>query len=72
MEALFCAYRTLSVPNTPPVRIHLRGLDPETWYKTENGAVYHGSVLMNHGLTVPLKGDFSSCVLHFQAVPEER
>ena len=66
-KVLFCAYRTLSVPNSPPLRVRLRGLDPEAWYKTEDGAVYHGSVLMNHGLTVPLKGDFSSFVLFLEA-----
>ncbi len=66
-EVLFCAYRTLSVPHYPPLRVRLRGLDPGVWYKTEDGAAYHGSVLMNHGLTVPLKGDFTSFILHLKA-----
>ncbi len=66
-DLLFCAYRTLSVPNTPPLRVRLRGILPDAWYKDENGAVYHGSVLMNQGLTVPLRGDFSSFVLRLKA-----
>ena len=67
-EVLFCAYRTLSIPHYPPLRVRFRGLDPDARYQTEDGAVYHGSVLMNHGLTVPLKGDFSSYILHLKAV----
>ena len=66
-EVLFCAYRTLSAPLTPPVRIRLRGLLPDAWYKTEDGAAYNGSVLMNHGISVPHRGDFSSFVLHLKA-----
>ena len=67
-EVLFCAYRTLSIPHYPPLRVRFRGLDPDARYQTEDGAIYHGSVLMNHGLTVPLKGDFSSYILHLKAV----
>ena len=66
-EVLFCAYRALSVPNMPPLRIRLRGLLPDVWYKAEDGTAYNGSVLMNHGLSVFLKGDFSSFVLHLKS-----
>ena len=66
-EVLFCAFRTLSVPNMAPLRVRLRGLRPDAWYKAEDGAAYHGSVLMNYGLFVPLRGDFSSFVLHLKA-----
>ncbi|MBR0514154.1 MAG: alpha-galactosidase [Clostridia bacterium] len=65
-EVLFCAYSSLSVPNMPPRRIRLKGLLPEAWYKTEDGAAYNGSVLMNVGISVPRKGDFSSFVLHLK------
>ena len=66
-EVLFCTFRTLSVPNMAPLRVRLRGLRPDAWYKAEDGAAYHGSVLMNYGLIVPLRGDFSSFVLHLKA-----
>ncbi len=65
-EVLFCAYSTLSVPNMPPIRIRLKGLLPDAWYRTEDGAEYNGSVLMNHGISVPRKGDFSSFVLYLK------
>ena len=66
-EVLFCAYRTLSVPNTAPLRVRLRGILPDVWYVSENGSRYHGAVLMNHGLTVRHAGDFSSFVLRLRA-----
>ncbi len=65
-EALLCAYRILSVPNTPPLRLRLRGLLPDAWYSDENGTAYHGSVLMHHGLTIALNGDFSSAVIYLK------
>ena len=70
-EILLCVYRTLSVPNAAPLRIRLRGLDSSLRYKTEDGAVYCGSVLMNYGLSVPLRGDFSSFVLFLKSLPPE-
>ena len=65
-EALLCAYRILSVPNTPPLRLRLRGLLPDAWYSDENGTAYHGSVLMHHGLTIALNSDFSSAVIYMK------
>ena len=66
-EVLFCAYRSLSVPNTAPLRVRLRGLLPDAWYLSDDGATYNSAVLMNHGVTVRLRGDFSSFVLHLKA-----
>ena len=67
-EILLCAYRTLSVPNTAPVRVRLRGLLPDAWYETEDGRRYSGAALLYQGITLPLKGDFSSFVLVLKSV----
>ena len=67
-EVLLCAYRTLSVPNSAPVRVRLRGLLPDTWYEAEDGRRYSGAALMYQGITLPLHGDFSSFVLSLKSV----
>ena len=64
---LLCVYRTLAVPNSPPVRIRLRGLKPDASYIAEDGSVCNGAALMNHGLTLHLPGDFSSRVILLQS-----
>ena len=66
-EVLLCAYQVLSVPNTAPLRIRLRGLDPNLWYQAEDGRRFLGAALLCQGITVPLRGDFSSCVLLLKA-----
>ena len=65
---LLCAYCVLSSPNSAPLRIHLRGLLPDAWYKAEDGRLYSGAALMHYGYTVPLRGDFSSFVSLFKSV----
>ncbi len=67
-DVLFCAYSTLSVPNTAPVRIRLRGLLTDAVYEAEDGSRYHGAALMYQGITVLLHGDFDSRVLRFGAL----
>ncbi len=66
-ECLLCVYRTLSVPNTPPLHLQLRGLDPDRVYVSDTGETFPGAMLMNHGISVKLPGDFSSVVLHFHS-----
>jgi len=66
-NVILCVYCALSVPNSAPLRVHLRGLDPAVWYKTEDGRRFFGAALMHQGLTVPLKGDFSSEVILLHA-----
>ena len=77
-EALLCVYRTLSVPNMPPLRVRLRGLDGGAVYRIvedsaaegsgmENGAGLSGAAMMNRGLTMFLRGDFSSRVIRLKA-----
>ena len=60
---LLCAYSVLSVPNCAPTRVLLRGLDPDAWYKIEDGILYSAAALMFRGFTLPLHGDFDSCVI---------
>ncbi len=67
-DILLCAYRVLTVPNSPPVRLRLRGILPEAWYKTEDGRRYSGAALMYQGLSVHFRGDFDSFVLRLKAV----
>ena len=67
-SVLFCVYNTLSVPNSAPLRIRLRGLLPEAQYKTEDGRCFTGAVLMFHGITVFLREDYDSLVLRMESV----
>ncbi len=68
-NVLLCTYRSLSSPNSSPLRLRLSGLNPSLCYKNEeDGTIYHGSALMNAGLTVCLDGDFSSRVFRFSAL----
>ena len=67
-EALVCCYQTLSIPNMPPLRLCLRGLLPDVWYRDDKGIEYQGAVLMYYGITCRLRGDFSSSVIHLIAV----
>ncbi|HHV09497.1 MAG TPA: hypothetical protein GXX75_04345 [Clostridiales bacterium] len=45
--------------------LRLRGLKEDHIYRLEGGRTYAGSTLMNRGITLPLEGDFSSCMLVF-------
>ena len=62
-QALLCVYRILSVPNLPPVRVKMTGLDPDAYYRDENGKLYSGAVLMYRGIGIQIPGDFGSCVM---------
>lgn len=66
-EVLLCAYQMLSVPNTAPLRVCLRGLLPDAWYEAKDGRRYLGAALMQQGITVSLRGDFSSSVILLKA-----
>ncbi len=66
-EVLLCVYQTLSVPNTAPLRVPLMGLLPDAWYETEDGRRFFGAALMYQGITMSLRGDFSSSVLLLKA-----
>ncbi|MBR3304931.1 MAG: alpha-galactosidase [Christensenellaceae bacterium] len=65
-EALVFFYRTLTTPNTAPVRLLLKGLDPDASYSDSEGRTYSGSVLMNRGLTMRTRNSFSSETVHLK------
>ena len=67
-DVLLCVYMILSVPNTPPLRVRLHGLLPDSWYETEDGRRFSGAALMYQGITVFLQGDFSSEVIHLKSL----
>ena len=62
-QVLLCVFQVLCVPNTAPLRIRLRGLQPDAWYETEDGRRYLGAALMYQGLFCSLHGDYDSSVL---------
>ena len=68
-EALLCVYQILSVPNQPPLRVQMTGLDEQAYYREDNPedapAPLSGAALMSRGMSVSLKGDFSSRLIHF-------
>ena len=71
-EALLCFYQGLCAPNLPPVRLCLKGLNPDLTYRTDEGEVFHGAALMRQGLFLSLRGDFSGRVIHFTAEPSDK
>lgn len=64
-EALLCVYQVLAMPNSPPLRVKLDGLDPDKSYRGDDGRLYAGSVLMYMGISLTFDGDFSSRLIHF-------
>ena len=73
-DALLCAFRTMFVPNSAPVRLRLKGLEATALYRLEDGRQFPGATLMNFGLFLPLKGDFSGTLLRLTKaeVPADR
>lgn len=69
-EALLCVYQILSVANVPPLRVKLVGLNPDRYYRTDEGEVCSGATLMYMGISISLKEDFSSALIHI--VQEKR
>lgn len=67
-EVLLCVYRILTKPNTPALLIRMKNLDSCAEYSDEEGNIYHGQVLMNMGIWIQLKEDFSSKVICFHKV----
>lgn len=74
--ALFTFLHSSSTFDATPI-IQLRGLDPELRYgfreiagkaDTETPATASGAYWMNHGIRVPLRGDFQAAGIVFEAV----
>jgi alpha-galactosidase len=66
-EALLCVYQGLCVPNTPPLHLRMKGLNPELTYLLDEGDRCSGAALMVQGVFLPLRGDFSGQVIHLVA-----
>ena len=69
-QILLCVYRVLSVPNTPPVRVRMTGLDPAAVYRDEEGRRYSGAALMYRGFSAAIPGDFGSLVVPLEKVED--
>ena len=67
-EALLCVYHTLITSAMPPVLVRMRELDPDALYRSEDGQTYSGAVLMNIGIRVALRRDFTSKTIRFSRV----
>ncbi len=65
-EALLCVYCALVKPVSAPVRVRMSGLDPAAVYLDEAGNEFSGAALMNMGMFVPFRRDFSSRVIHLK------
>ncbi|GAQ62274.1 alpha-galactosidase [Streptomyces scabiei] len=53
----------------PPAPLRLRGLDPtETYECRETGEVHRGAVLVHHGLSTGLRGDFDAKVIRLRRI----
>lgn len=46
----------------------MRELDPDALYRAEDGQTYSGAVLMNIGIRVSLRRDFTSKTIRFTRV----
>ncbi len=65
-EALYTFVQVLNRPNRHSVRLFLKGLDPDRWYRVEGEEEFFtGNVLMKAGyLLQELEGDFKSRLIH--------
>lgn len=70
-ECLATAVTIQAGASHPPLRLKLRGLDPEGVYADEEGRRHSGSVLMNAGVPFAVDyGDAHSTVWHFVQVED--
>ena len=67
-EALLCVCQKLAHPNTSAIRVRMQGLCPESAYADDEGNEYSGAVLMNMGMWVKLRHDFTSRIVHLRRV----
>ena len=69
-ETLLEFVQILKMPSVFELRLKLKGLDKDKYYKhEESGQVFSGAFLMNNGIHIPsLWGDFQSYIAHFTAV----
>jgi alpha-galactosidase len=68
-RAVLFAFQLYSKVTERPLAIKLRGLDATASYKQDNGAEFHGSFLVDHGLVLRFdRADYRSRVISFTRI----
>ncbi|SEG16854.1 alpha-galactosidase [Nonomuraea solani] len=67
-ESVVLVYQEAQQYDGDPAPIRLRGLDPEAGYRLDGGAVLSGALLMGHGITPRLTGDYASALIRLERV----
>ncbi|MER6015621.1 alpha-galactosidase [Streptomyces bluensis] len=68
-EVVVLAWLQAQRHGEPPVPLRLRGLDPAQVYECrESGEVHRGAVLLHHGLSTGLRGDFDARVIRLRRI----
>ncbi|MFJ9582779.1 alpha-galactosidase [Streptomyces acidicola] len=68
-EVVVLAWLQAQHHGEPPVPLRLRGLDPTQTYECrESGEVHRGAVLLHHGLSTGLRGDFDAKVIRLRRI----
>ncbi|MEV0621431.1 alpha-galactosidase [Nonomuraea sp. NPDC050404] len=65
-ESVVLVYQEAQQYDADPAPIRLRGLVPEGRYRVDGGAVLSGALLMGHGITPRLTGDYASTLVHLE------
>ncbi|MPY50678.1 alpha-galactosidase [Streptomyces acidicola] len=68
-EVVVLAWLQAQHHGEPPVPLRLRGLDPTQAYECrESGDVHGGAVLLHHGLSTGLRGDFDAKLIRLRRI----
>ncbi|TDD39151.1 alpha-galactosidase [Nonomuraea terrae] len=67
-ESVVLIYQEAQQYDSNPAPIRLRGLAPEGRYRIDRGAVLSGALLMGHGITPQLTGDYASTLVRLELV----
>lgn len=68
-EVVVLAWLQAQRHGEPPAPLRLRGLDPAQAYECrESGEVHRGAVLLHHGLSTGLRGDFDATVIRLRRI----
>jgi alpha-galactosidase len=65
-ESVVLVYQEAQQYDSQPRPIRLRGLDPDGTYHMDGSAALSGAVLMGHGITPRLTGDYASTLIHLE------
>jgi alpha-galactosidase len=67
-ESIVLVYQEAQQYDSQPHPIRLRGLDPAATYRLDDGTAVSGAVLMGHGITPVLTGDYASQLTHLKII----